>query len=107
MSPTEPRETHSAYDRSHTWRPDWATSKRSAIKAEITFDDPDMDCFFPVHVLEESKGCFRIYGRPFSDELYWGDLFEGERDGSGFIRFKGFLDRPPAPSFSTSDLVFC
>lgn len=91
--PPLPRKTVKSPTRS-CWRPDWGTFVRRAKEVHITFDDPELDVFSEVDVVEEWKGGFRIYGYAFSDVLYWGDLFEGEFDGDSSILFKRLLDRP-------------
>lgn len=80
--------------RSKDWRPDWGTFVKRGKLVAITFEDPELNVFPEVDVVEEWEGCFRIFGHAFSDVLYWGDLFEGEFDGHGSIHFKRLLDRP-------------
>lgn len=92
--PALPRLTTKRPTRSQDWRPDWAAFVKRGKAVEITFDDPKLDVLPEVDVVEEWEGCFRIYGYAFSDVLYWGDLFEGEFDGSESIHFKRLLDRP-------------
>ena len=97
--PSRPPSTTKHPTRSH-WRPDWGAFVKRGKAVEITFDDPELDVFFKVDVVEEWEGCFRIYGYAFSDVLYWGDLFEGEFDGSNSIDFKRLLDRPEYHHFN-------
>ena len=92
--PSLPPSTTKHPTRSQDWRPDWGAFVKRGKAVEITFDDPKLDIFSQVDVVEEWEGCFRIYGYAFSDVLYWGDLFEGEFDGSESIHFKRLLDRP-------------
>ena len=99
-SPPPPRLTTKLPTRSQDWRPDWGTFVKRGKAVEITFEDPELDVFSEVDVVEEWEGGFRIYGYACSDVLYWGDLFEGEFDGRNFIHFKRLLDRPEYHHFS-------
>jgi hypothetical protein len=98
--PPPPRLTTKLPTRSQDWRPDWGTFVKRGKAVEITFEDPELDVFSEVDVVEEWEGGFRIYGYACSDVLYWGDLFEGEFDGRNFIHFKRLLDRPEYHHFS-------
>lgn len=91
--PPPPRKPLKSPTRSH-WRPDWGAFVKSGREVHISFEDPELDGFSEVDVVEEWEGGFRIYGYAFSDVLYWGDLFEGEFDGGSSIRFKRLRDRP-------------
>jgi len=93
--PPPPRETKNSYDRSQVWRPDWVVFEKQSKAIEITFDNPELDIVLSkVDVVEETDGCFRIYSYAFSDVLYWGDLFEGEKKKKDSIHFIRLLDRP-------------
>lgn len=92
--PPPPRATIKSPTRSKDWRPDWGAFVSRGKTVEITFEDPELNIFPEVDVVEEWEGCFRIFGYAFSDVLYWGDLFEGEFDGHGSIHFIRLLDRP-------------
>ena len=98
--PASPRLTTQHPTRSQDWRPDWGAFVKRGKAVAITFDDPKLDIFSEVDVVEEWDGGFRIYGYALSDVLYWGDLFEGEFDGSNSIHFKRLLDRPEYCHFS-------
>jgi len=93
--PPPPRETKKSFDRSQVWRPDWVVFDKQSKAIEITFEDPELDIVLSkVDVVEETDGCFRIYSYAFSDVLYWGDLFEGEKKKKDSIHFVRLLDRP-------------
>lgn len=98
--PPRPRLTTKFPTRCQDWRPDWGTFVKRGKAVEITFEDPELNVFSEVDVVEEWEGGFRIYGYACSDVLYWGDLFEGEFDGRNSIHFKRLLDRPEYHHFS-------
>ena len=98
--PLLPRSPTKSLTRSQDWRPDWGKFVKRGKAVEITFEDPELDVFSEVDVVEEWEGGFRIYGYACSDVLYWGDLFEGEFDGRNSIHFKRLLDRPEYHHFS-------
>jgi len=98
--PAPPRLPTKPLTRSQDWRPDWGAFVKRGKAVEITFEDPKFNVSPKVDVVEEWEGCFRIFGFAFSDVLYWGDLFEGEFDGSSSIHFKRLLDRPEYSHFS-------